>query len=442
MKKILVIIGICYMLPVNAQNYLITFDGIGASSTVNSVKVENLMAGTTLTLNGNDVLHLTGTTGIYSLENKQSSEIKIYPNPMTQNSLMEVYPHVAGDAVITVYDMTGRKLYQKWSYLENCLNEFRLSGFKDGLFLISVTGNNYQISKQLLCSVKSSGTINIEKVSNNLLSAVREKSEVENKGIGSTIDMLYTTGDRLKFTSISGIYSTVMMDVPTASKTLTFTFIACTDGDANNYPVVQIGTQTWMGENLKTSKYRNGDLIGTTTTPTLNISGESTPKYQWAYEGNENNVAGYGRLYTWYAVTDSRNVCPTGWHVPTDAEWIILTDYLVNNGYGYQGSGIDIAKSLAARSGWTASAIAGTAGNDQASNNSSGFTALPGGNRYSSGPFGGLGDYGFWRSSTEYEYGGGGSSYTRVIWYDKNYVERSEIAVKDNGFSVRCLKDN
>lgn len=211
-----------------------------------------------------------------------------------------------------------------------------------------------------------------------------------------------------------------------------------TDKDGNVYTSVTIGTQVWMVENLKTTKYRNGDLIGTTTTPTLNITGESTPKYQWAYDGNENNVAEYGRLYTWYVVTDSRNVCPTGWHVPTDAEWKTLTDYLENNGYGYEGSGIDIAKSLAAKSGWTASATAGTVGNDQASNNSSGFTALPGGNRYSSGPFGGVGEYGLWRSSTEY---GAGSSYTRVIRYENNYVERSEIAVKENGFSVRCVKD-
>ena len=67
-----------------------------------------------------------------------------------------------------------------------------------------------------------------------------------------------------------------------------------------------------MVENLKTTKYLNGDLIGTTAPDTLDISGESTPKYQWAYEGNESNVMAYGRLYTWYAATDSRGICPTG----------------------------------------------------------------------------------------------------------------------------------
>src|SRR5664279_2839934 len=98
--------------------------------------------------------------------------------------------------------------------------------------------------------------------------------------------------------------------------------------DGNVYTSVNIGTQVWMVGNLKTTKYSNGELIGTTTPATLDISLETTPKYQWAYDGNESDVSIYGRLYTWYAVTDSRNICPTGWHVPTDAEWTTLNTYL------------------------------------------------------------------------------------------------------------------
>ena len=100
------------------------------------------------------------------------------------------------------------------------------------------------------------------------------------------------------------------------------------DIDGNTYPTIEIGTQTWMAESLKTTRFRNGDLIGTTTPTDKNISGESFPKYQWAYEGNEVNVAEYGRLHTWYTVTDSRNICPTGWHVSTDEEWHTLVLYL------------------------------------------------------------------------------------------------------------------
>jgi|ERR1035437_724123 uncharacterized protein (TIGR02145 family) len=211
-----------------------------------------------------------------------------------------------------------------------------------------------------------------------------------------------------------------------------------TDIDGNIYHTVVIGTQVWMAENLKTTEYRNGDLIGTTTPATLDISGESTPKFQWAFGGNESNVAINGRLYTWYAATDNRIICPTSWHVPTDAEWVILTDYLTNNGYGYQGSGNDIAKSMAATSSWIIAQTSGTPGKDQASNNSSGFNAFPSGNRYIDGQFGSIGYSGTWWNSTENSLT---TAYKRQI--DGNYsnVRRFDDG-KQNGLSVRCVKDN
>jgi uncharacterized protein (TIGR02145 family) len=210
-----------------------------------------------------------------------------------------------------------------------------------------------------------------------------------------------------------------------------------TDIDGNIYNTITIGTQVWMKENLKTTKYRNGDLIGTTNPATLDISGEGTPKYQWAYNGNESNVATYGRLYTWYAVTDSRNVCPTGWHVPTDAEWTTLTDYLTNNGYGYVGLGNIIAKSMADTSGWATDGVAGNIGNDQSSNNSSGFTARPSGNRYNDGTFYEIGDNSYWWSATEFN--------TTYAWSRSLYYYGSTVSkisyIKVYGLSVRCLRD-
>jgi uncharacterized protein (TIGR02145 family) len=210
-----------------------------------------------------------------------------------------------------------------------------------------------------------------------------------------------------------------------------------TDKDGNVYTSVTIGTQVWMVENLKTTKYNNGDLIGTTTPSTLDISAEAAPKYQWAYEGNESNVNTYGRLYTWYAVTDTRNVCPVGWHVPSDTEWTTLTDYLTNNGYGYGGSGDGIAKSMAAKSEWTANTAAGSVGNDQANNNSSGFSALPGGLRNFNGTYSYIGNNGFWWSSTEFS---STYAYCRTLNYDNIYVNSYNF-YEHSGFSVRCLRD-
>ena len=100
------------------------------------------------------------------------------------------------------------------------------------------------------------------------------------------------------------------------------------DIDGNVYNTVTIGTQTWIIENLQTTKYRNGDLIGTSSPSTLDIRSSVSPTYNWAYENKENNAEVYGRLYTWYTVTDSRGICPIGWHVSTDAEWTTLTNFL------------------------------------------------------------------------------------------------------------------
>ncbi len=208
------------------------------------------------------------------------------------------------------------------------------------------------------------------------------------------------------------------------------------DSEGNHYNAVKIGSQVWMKENLKTTKYQNGDLIGTTT---LDITTESSPKYQWAYDGNESYVATLGRLYTWYAVADSRNICPMGWHIPTDSEWTVLSNYLTTNGYGYAGSGGDITKSLASTSGWDASETPGTPGNDQGSNNSSGFSAFASGLRRSDGAFDYNGTQSPWWSSSEISaiYG-----YNRIIYNGLNYLHSSNNLEKYHGFSVRCLKDN
>ncbi len=209
------------------------------------------------------------------------------------------------------------------------------------------------------------------------------------------------------------------------------------DIEGNVYPIVTIGTQVWMAENLKTTKFCNGDSIGTTSPSTLDITNESAPGYQWAYDGNESNAANYGRLYTWYTVTDNRKICPKGWHIPTDAEWTILTDYLTNNDYGYDGNRDFIGKSLAFTSGWITDALEGNVGNDQITNNKSGFSAVSGGYRYGNGSFNGFGRYGYWWSSSELYLN---TAWYRSMSYYSNDMHRDSSS-KQNGISVRCLRD-
>ena len=167
----------------------------------------------------------------------------------------------------------------------------------------------------------------------------------------------------------------------------------------------------------------------------------------WCYYSNDPvNGATYGKLYNWYAakllqadidVYNAENpTTPLGWKVPTDAEWTTLTDYLINNGYGFEGSGDDIAKSMAATTNWEPSSDSGTPGNDPASNNSSGFSGLPGGNRSHAGLFGGIGDTGPWWSSTE---SSTLDAWIRTLDYLSPNVARV-YSSKYYGFSLRLLR--
>lgn len=226
------------------------------------------------------------------------------------------------------------------------------------------------------------------------------------------------------------------------SDDLTFTTLApITDIDGNVYNIRRIGNQVWMTENLKTKKYANNNIIGTTTPASLVISGESAPKYQWPADGNESNVAIYGRLYTWFTVTDPRSICPTGWHIPTDYEWTALTDYLTNNGYGYGGSGSHIAKSIASTSLWLSDPTLGAPGEDQTSNNTSGFNGLPSGVRSDDSGgvgFSTLGGSTAWWSSTEHDTH---IAWQRLLIFNNTDVVKSYFGGKQNAVSVRCIKN-
>lgn len=198
------------------------------------------------------------------------------------------------------------------------------------------------------------------------------------------------------------------------------------DIDGNKYTSVKIGTQVWMVENLKVTHYCNGDAIST--------SGVAEDAFYNDYNNDANNSITYGRLYSWGAVIDNRNIAPKGWHVPSDTEWTKLTDYL--GGENVAGGKLKEAGTIH----WL-SPNTGTT-------NESGFTALPGGdrsdwNRESSGSFEDLGHIGRWWSST------GTDSQSGVNVWSRNMVYSSGEVLRYNNHptwevilhSVRCIKD-
>jgi len=406
-----------------SQNYLISFAGEGASTTIDSVVVENLTKNTSATIPGGDQLKLEVVLSAINSLNNDDNTLHIYPNPAEKYSIIEFYAVKGGWTAIEVFDLSGKLLAQTRSSLECGKHSYTISGLSSGVYTVVVKTRDNNYTKKLICQSDNKRDIKISYngVSGEINSPVLNKL----KSTNDEISMQYTEGDILKLTGISGIYSTIYMDIPTSSKTIIFTFVSCTDADTNHYPVVTIGEQTWMAMNLKTIRYNNLDTIETTTPDTLDIYGESTPNYQWTYKGYENKVPTYGRLYTWYAVTDDRNVCPIGWHVPANDEWTILTTYL---------GGEDVAGGKLKETGTTNWFSPNTD-----ATNETGFTALPGGTRNATGPFEYIGDSGTWWSSTENETVTG-DAWLLHLMFDWSGVSNPSFS-ESNGLSVRCVMD-
>lgn len=245
--------------------------------------------------------------------------------------------------------------------------------------------------------------------------------QVISPGAGN-VDMIYHPGERLKYTAISGAYSTIVTDIPKSDTTITFYFVGCTDGDNNNYPAVKIGNQIWMAENLRTTRFNNSVAIQHES-DNLFWNSLTTPGYCW-YNNNETpNKTIYGALYNWYAVNNG-NLCPVDWHVPTNEEWTALTNYLGDKGVA--GGKLKSTDSTI----WVSPNVGAT--------NQTGFTALPGGSRSSGGAFEGtMKENGYWWSATENETT---TAWSRMMNYACNCVQTFDYN-KSYGFSVRCIKD-
>lgn len=210
-------------------------------------------------------------------------------------------------------------------------------------------------------------------------------------------------------------------DNPAESEKIDPTTGTVMDIDGNVYQTIKIGNQWWMAENLKAIRYRNGEALPNVT-GNSNWDNLSTGAY-CNYDNNITYVETYGRLYNGYAVNDSRNIAPVGWHIPSDAEWQILVDFL--GGTSVAGGKLKEADTTH----WNSPNTDAT--------NESGFSALPGGWRVHSGGFTNIGLVAsFWSSKEDN---------SNSLWSLHLYNFQSDVGhmdfIKRNGFSVRCIKD-
>jgi len=214
--------------------------------------------------------------------------------------------------------------------------------------------------------------------------------------------------------------------------------------DGAPYPSIVYGTQEWTVENACHTTYRDGTPIPQVTA-LLNADWANLTTGAWAYYNNDPTKP---RFYNWYAVmgihdtdpnTPNKEFAPEGWHVPTDAEWTTLEEYLIANGYNYDGTttGNKIAKAMASTTGWISYDITGVPGKDRSLNNSSGFNAFPEGSRNGSGSFDNEGYNAFFWSSTEVN---ANYAWYQILSYYSSTLSRF-YENKQDGYSVRFVRD-
>lgn len=407
---------LCATFNLYSSSFFISFTGSGESTSLDSVKVMNLFKGTQVTVPSGNILELSdGFSAVNDLF--ASSELtSVYPNPTLDFATYSFFANNAGKIQIEVIGMDGKSITKIETNILQGENALKVT-LPQGTYLIKTSGNGFYYTSKLISFAGMNVQPKIE------FYGLNRNTDQPKKVHSSTVKLLYDKGDQLLYKGYSKNYCTIITDKPSESKTTDFKFVACTDADGNNYSVVHIGPQTWMAENLKTTKFRNGETISE----------------QWPYNNDKGNADKYGRLYTWIAATDTRNIAPAGWHVPSDAEWTNLQNYLIINKYNFDGTTDinKIGKSVAANTDWTTHTNNGAVGNNLKLNNSSGFSAVPGGLRYLGGSFSYLGGYGYWWSSSERNSTG---AWSRVMYY-YGYGLNTDYDNKTSAYSVRCLKD-
>lgn len=459
--------GFC--LSVSAQTHVLTFSG--ADTCNHYVQVDRVVIinhtrdweetiywpDTVLVLHYGTVIdEVAGTGNVLSLQLSQNN-----PNPFDGVTFAYLTVTEPGDVVVDITDVVGRNVKTVNSSLIPGTYQLCVNLSTSGIYFLTAQENG-QVSSVKMVNRGKGGKDAIDFVEYYETGNISTKL---NNSPKSDCTRPFLPGDYMEFYSYATIngseeesnhYSTYQ-SMTQQSFTFRFPFgegcedarpcygmPTVTDYDGNTYNTVQIGRQCWMKQNLRTTRYANGDTIymGNNT-----LSSEEP--YMYYPNNNAGNVTSYGYLYNWAAlmhgdVSSNTNpsgvqgICPKGWHVPSDAEWQQLVDY-VSSRSDYQWScATCIAKSLAYTYGWTSYANNYVVGGNQSVNNATGFSALPAGHfGYGGGQYD-FGDRAFFWGTTECN---AVYTYLRILKYDDAHVTRYGNN-KKYGFSVRCICDS
>lgn len=345
-----------------------------------------------------------------------------------------------GNVTITIFNITGKKITSFSSTIDKGVHSFILSDFPAGSYIYNINTQSNTISGTFnsINNNLSSPSIKLNSETDNISNKFNSSINKSNKAI---VEMNFNIGDALKITgSATGFEDVIIYNSPTSDMIYTFNFssvFVCgnpiTDlRDNIVYNTVLIGNQCWFAENLKYLPSVVGASPGSETIP-----------YYYVYDYNGTSVLNakssinysiYGVLYNWLAATNS---CPTGWHLPTNQEWIELElslgmSLVQTDSTGFRGTN-EGSKLAGNHSLW----LSGLLVNSPHFNTSS-FLALPGGSRHSDGSFYSIGENArFWSGSNTSI----NTAWRRVLWYDISNIGASNNSNFSHGQSVRCIKD-
>jgi uncharacterized protein (TIGR02145 family) len=431
-----------------AQTYTLQFSAEFDSNaiTMDSIYIYNV------TRDCADVIHAPQTsfsiTSTLNIETQESSNPTIAirhisPNPFSEST--EIGISIPGKQKVTMllHDLSGRELARFEGPLSPGNHSFTCSGGQSNVLILSVISETHVQSLKLL----RLGPGNADPCQITHIGA----QPAVNLKTNPKLNFQWVPGDQLLFICYATIGAgqvgtATITDTPTGNAAYDFVIdygSPCNgtpyvvDADGNIYPTVQIGSQCWMRENLRTSTYKNGTSIP------LVVDGSTWENLtSGAYCHVNHNPAldiELGKLYNYYTVATG-NLCPAGYHVPDTGDYKALFAYLMNNGYHCGINTTYIAKALASRELWEYAAPVCMVGNDPASNNASGFSGVPGGYRHAT-------DNTFyntyqraytWTSSL---HSNGVSAYYFFNSYADRTVTLDYFSGPKQGHTVRCIKD-
>ncbi len=426
---------------VTAQTTIqLTFTGEanGSHQPLDSVIIENLTQGGDTTLYGTDtVLVLDHGIGIKDRVSDHANRMILYPpfpNPVAHTSTIRLWLPQDGPVKLRLFDLPGRELATYSRSLSAGEHSFTFTPGRETYYLLVVEAADQRRVQKLISLQPGDGNIRISYTGHQPAPSGMRKGKSA---------FPWVPGDDLRFVGYCSLGVDTIEDDPVQSGLYTFQFLppvtpcpgmpTVIDYNGNIYNTVQLGTQCWMKENLRVRNYRNGTPIPSITANSA-WAGLSTGARCWYNNDSATYANTYGALYNWYAVDNSNGLCPTGWHVPTDLEWQTMEMFLgmsqsQANSTGWRGTDEGGQMKESGTTHWNSPNTGAT--------NSSGFTALPGGYRNTSGTFYSIGDVGHWWSSTAHSTT---NAWGRDLGCSGGNVGRG-YGGKGVGFSVRCVRD-